>query len=420
MKNIFILFMLSIMLASYGCAFRAQHNAGGMTAYDGVSNRHRGDAQALAESTAQTLALRYPPGHTSISLVSSPGVFAQALENSLRQKGFVVLPGEQSAAVRVAYILDEIQGEARCYLQVKTSDGGSFGFVRDLTNDPGTPITEPPTVYASAPQEVSIPERPLPMSSSLPVASTSELAAQATLPPYTVRSTATAAKIAKRNKVPVADFCRWNDVENPQNVLHAGHRVYLKEPPAGLTPIASTIPAPVDKPENPLTSQSSPPTHLPLPEPVSLPSRAQTSPALTLEKPKSSEPVPYISVPVTLPVASTVPAHMPPAPSVTPVVTPVIAAPLPEPMPAALPEPKPQWEISKGGMLRNLMEGWAAVAGYNLIWNAQHDYEMQSSATFGGDFIDAVKNFFAALQANGLALRVTIYQGNKVMEVSEH
>ena len=90
------------------------------------------------------------------------------------------------------------------------------------------------------------------------------------------------------------------------------------------------------------------------------------------------------------------------------------------PVAATAIEAVPVWEIHKGEMLRGLMEGWAAIAGYSLIWNAQNDYEMRSSATFSGVFVDAVKNFFAALQANGLALRVTIYQGNQVMEVSEH
>ncbi len=71
-------------------------------------------------------------------------------------------------------------------------------------------------------------------------------------------------------------------------------------------------------------------------------------------------------------------------------------------------------------MLREQMTDWAASANYNLIWNAQNDYELRGSATFQGEFIDAVKTLFAALQANGLALRVTIYQGNQVMEVSEH
>lgn len=71
-------------------------------------------------------------------------------------------------------------------------------------------------------------------------------------------------------------------------------------------------------------------------------------------------------------------------------------------------------------MLREQLTDWAARAGYGLVWNAHNDYELRGSATFQGEFIDAVKQFFAALQANGLAMRVTIYQGNQVMEVSEH
>lgn len=156
-----------------------------------------------------------------------------------------------------------------------------------------------------------------------------------------------------------------------------------------------------------------------MPEPVSLPSRAQTSPALRLEKPQPGEPVAYTPVAISMPAAQPI-AEAPvavsastPAPSTSSSSMPVAAI-------EAVPVPKALWEIQKGSMLRVQMEGWAAVAGYSLIWNAQNDYEMRSYATFSGEFIDAVKNFFAALQANGLALRVTIYQGNKVMEVSEH
>ncbi|WP_407844109.1 TcpQ domain-containing protein [Desulfovibrio falkowii] len=399
MKNIIMLFMISIMMVNYGCGFRTQHNAGGMTAYDGVSDRHHGDAQALAESTAQALALRYPPGHTSISLVSSPGVFAQALENSLRQKGFVVLPGEQSAAVRVAYILDEIQGEARCYLQIKTSDGGSFGFVRDLTNDPGTPITEPPTVYASAPQEVSIPERPLPMSSSLPVASTSELATQATLPPYTVRSTATAAKIAKRNKVPVADFCRWNNVD-PQDSLHAGRRVYLKEPG-----IISTAPV-TQHPEPTVAAAVATPTvftpvAVARPEPLSpmpKPMDEMKPPAPTISEKVAPEPAP-------LPVVAAVP-HPLTLESVAPPLTDTPAAP-------------EIWNITPG-TLRVQLTAWASVAGYQIIWKTDHDYDIEAHANFKGNFLSAVEQLFSGLQRVGSPLRVTLYKGNNVMEVLEN
>ncbi|GAB1253088.1 TcpQ domain-containing protein [Desulfovibrio falkowii] len=369
-----------------------------MTAYDGVSDRHHGDAQALAENTAQALALRYPPGHTSISLVSSPGVFGQALENYLRQKGFVVLPGEQSAAIRVAYTLDGIQGEDRCYLQVKTSDGGNFGFVRELTNDPGTPITEPPTVYASAPQEASVPERPLPMSSSLPMTPTSDPIPQASLPPYTVRSTATAAKIAKRNKVPVTDFCRWNNVA-PQDSLHAGRRVYLKEPP-----IVST--APVAQPEPPVM-------------PAVLPSPVLTPVAAALPTPAPPAPKPLGEV---KPQAPAVSEKIAPEPAPIPVVT---AAPQPLPLepvttPTADTPATPEiWNITPG-TLRAQLTAWASLAGYQLIWKADHDYDIEAHANFKGNFLSAVEQLFSGLQRVGSPLRVTLYKGNNVMEVLEN
>lgn len=71
-------------------------------------------------------------------------------------------------------------------------------------------------------------------------------------------------------------------------------------------------------------------------------------------------------------------------------------------------------------MLRDQLGDWATQAGFSLVWNARNDYELQSSATFRGDFVAAIREFFAALASNGLALRVTIYQGNNVMEVSEN
>lgn len=78
------------------------------------------------------------------------------------------------------------------------------------------------------------------------------------------------------------------------------------------------------------------------------------------------------------------------------------------------------WEIIKGEMLKAQLERWATDAGYSLIWSAHNDYEMQSDSSFTGSFQAAVKAFFGALQSGGHALRVTIYEGNKVMEVSEH
>lgn len=366
MKYILMVFLFTGVLGMSGCGARST-SMGDLTTYDGVSREHPGDAHSLAEQTARELSRRYPPGHTSLALVSAPGSFSETLEAALRRQGFAVAGPQQSADVRVAYTLDAIQGEPTCYLQVKTSDGGRFGYVRELTNEPGLPVTEPPSV-APLPVEPVLESRPLP---DMPVAATTPQTSK-TMPPNTVHTTGTASRIAKRNGVPVADFCRWNNVK-PRETLYAGHRVWLHEPPVAI-PVAAPVP----------------PT----------PAAAPISPALT-------------------PVAAAAP--FPPEPSDE------TAAPSPV---AATAEPLPQedihqgeipasdWNIEPGG-LRAQLNAWASRAGYQLVWKAGHDYDMESHAAFQGEFPEAVKKLFSGLQRAGYALRVTLYKGNNVMEVGD-
>ena len=239
MKNIFMVFLFAVFLGINGCVARST-SVGGLTTYDGVSREHPGDARSLAEQAARELSRRYPPGHTSLSLLSAPGAFSEVLETALRRQGFAVAGPEQSADVRVSYTLDAIQGEPACYLQVKTSDGGSFGYVRELTNEPGMPVTEPPS---AALPEPALESRPLPDAPAIQAAAPAPDMSQSseTIPPNTVHTKGRASRIAKRNGVPVADFCRWNGV-SPDETLYAGHRVWLHEPPVAATPAVASAP----------------------------------------------------------------------------------------------------------------------------------------------------------------------------------
>lgn len=373
-----------------GCVLRNNATPG---SYDGLSAAYSGDARILAERTAEELGRRHAPAHTAVSLDRAPGIFGDVLEQKLRADGFAL----GSSGLGVSYRLDVLDAEGSPtmgYVRVACTDGQMFSLTREIfrgTEAPSMPVRE----------ERPLESRPLPESVS-PVNNPT-----APVRKHTVKKTGTAAAVAKRCGIPVRDFCRWNQVGS-NAVLEKGYEVYLAEPPAGLIPVAATVPVPAGASEEPSASQAAP-----MPEPVSLPSRAQTSPALRLGKPQVSEPVAYT------PVAQV------PKPAVTPLADAPAASSSPAPLPVVETDmeavPVSQcWEIQKGSMLRGQLEGWAAVAGYSLIWNAQNDYEMRSSAMFSGEFIDAVKNFFAALQANGLALRVTIYQGNRVMEVAEH
>ncbi|NDV26920.1 TcpQ domain-containing protein [Desulfovibrio sp. JC010] len=76
------------------------------------------------------------------------------------------------------------------------------------------------------------------------------------------------------------------------------------------------------------------------------------------------------------------------------------------------------WSIVPGG-LRDQLKRWAGRAEYTLVWKANHDFEMQSHATFRDTFPRAVKRLFSRMHANGNSLRVTIYQANKNIVVSE-
>ena len=177
------------------------------------------------------------------------------------------------------------------------------------------------------------------------------------------RTTAKARAVAKRNGVDVASFCKWNGVK-PSTVLHKGREVYLSQPPV---PPQISSKAATSAPAKPIVHSAAPATPT---APFMAPAAATLPPPVLIDSPQHTQ--------------------------------------------------EQQWAISRGQMLRIQMEAWASAGGYSLVWNAINDYEMKSSATFKGSFIDAIRSLFAALQSNGLALRVTIYQGNNVIEISEH
>jgi len=261
MKNFVLVPLLAVFLLAQGCVHSVSTTEYGGASYDGVSDAYPGDAADLAVFAADELAGRFPPVQTTLSLAKTHTPFGENLESALRSKGFSVSTGQDSG-VTVRYTLDLIQGllPAACYLQVRTSDGGSFGKVRELAGMAFTAAASstPPVESKSLPEEpapapASPAQAPPAKSADFPSAEKSELSNEATVkesltvqtaPTVAVHSKATAARIAKRNHVPVDEFCRFNKV-TPNTVLEPGRRVFLKAPAAW--PKASAT-APVAKP----------------------------------------------------------------------------------------------------------------------------------------------------------------------------
>lgn len=110
-----VLFLLASCLT--GCAGR--YNVG--NSY--VGPLPKGGVATIAEDTTAHLSSLYPPGYTSIRLVTpkQSDEFSQALEASLRHKGFTLSP---TATLTMSYILDELQSAKPpvWYLQLRIAD----------------------------------------------------------------------------------------------------------------------------------------------------------------------------------------------------------------------------------------------------------------------------------------------------------
>lgn len=439
MKRLLVLAFLTGMSLT-GCI--AGQKTGSL---DTLSADHAGDARALAELAATELTGRHAPAHTALRLERAPGAFGETLEAELRRAGFALVP---DGGLGISYTLDVLrdQGQPLGYVRISSTDGQLFSISRKLSDAPVT-YTEPPSAQAPSstlearplPDPVSSPGVDPAGQAALPVAESP--AKEATVPPagagnvktVPVSRTATAAAVARRSGVPVDDFCRWNNV-GPNAMLIEGYQVYLSEPPAGTIPVAAENPVPAGVAATlpaPVPASTTLPAHTSAK--LSLPSAPQKAETRTISYTPSVSSAP-VSTPMTPP---SPPAPVAEGPRVSPVPSPVptstpsgdTASAVPASLPAdaeIVPVSNPagmgvrSWEIVKGEMLKAQLERWATDAGYTLIWSAHNDYEMQSNSTFNGPFKDAVKAFFGALQSNGHALRVTIFEGNSVVEVSEH
>lgn len=141
MRNVIII--CALLLALTGCATRSSSDSLNLVSYDGVSAEYPQAVTHIAEKTALDMAKRYPAASTSVFLIHAPqGGLGTALEESLRMQGFTLAYSIEPETLHMAYTLDLIKEDAKttCYLQMKASDGATFGNMYDL-KDATAPVT---------------------------------------------------------------------------------------------------------------------------------------------------------------------------------------------------------------------------------------------------------------------------------------
>lgn len=395
MKSVILAVCLTLSAVASGCALRgASSTANGLNTFDGVSETYPGDSQGFATSAALELAHRYPPGRTNLVLVRAPGVFGDTLETELRGHGFLVASGDTGTGLTVAYTIDEVQGEVppKAYMRMQSSDGGVFGFVRPLL---GTSMTSPAVPSPGVASEVA--PYPLPLPATTPAISTSPVTplraetpssgVLADVPMSSLHSSVPLTKgiltvLPSRWKYTIPDTEKRNvRVQEPGN---APWREAVKRMSAD-----AGCEAQFDETARRVTVLSV------------APSLPDVPPAV----------VPPVSSPATTPptVANALVAFGDPVGSVEPGIADAIHL---------SPIPEEEWSITPGSLHSQLMR-WGEKAGYQVVWKAVHDFDMEAHATFRGTFVSAIQKLFSGMHKSGNALRVTLYQENNVLEVGD-
>lgn len=129
--------LCALLLALTGCATRSSSDSLNLVSYDGVSAEYPQAVTHIAEKTALDMAKRYSAASTSLFLIHAPqaqGGLGTALEEALRMQGFTLAYSIEPETLQMAYTLDLIKEDAKttCYLQMKASDGATFGNMYDL------------------------------------------------------------------------------------------------------------------------------------------------------------------------------------------------------------------------------------------------------------------------------------------------
>ena len=409
------------LLLLTGCAafpFHGSREVAGVRTADALSETWPADAERFASQAALELSRRYPAGQTGLSLVTVPGQFGTSLENQLRGHGFAIFPSDSSSGLRIGYVLDEIIGEITPtgYLQIRTSDGTAFSMIRKLMGGlpsttaapaasvsapeepvPGTPVVTPPARTpepAPAVKEVPLPETPQTPVPQTPTAHKEKTSGDSRMMPI-ITAVRTVIPVKWQYSIQGTEL-RQKQVPYPKNIPWRKALMDMATATDSTVDINAKARlvtfTPKGTPSAPATTQSAVAAPVSSESPVVATALADAAATSKSAPATTNTPAP----PATPKVEAT---SIPASPAVTIVAEPVSL---------------PEWRLSQGS-LRTQLDVWAN----QLVWNADTDLDMQSRATFRGNFVAAVTQLFEGLHAAGFPLRATFYPSNNVLEVSD-
>lgn len=401
---------IMIVLACSGCVLRASPP---MESYDELSEPDLAEqVKDLASAVSERISIRYPQALVYVEDPQGNGMFGDALRYALGRGNALALRKE-TAHVSLVYALGEL-APGTGYLNIRFSDGTAMAQSFALEHgEPALPLTaarlEPEKSLTpkgkdseSALETSALPLSPSPKPQNLIPLSRGVLTVLPARWKYTIPD------VPKRSvQVEKVDHLPWResiqrmaeDAGCSANFDEAARRVTIRARADQSSAVAMTPPV-----SFPSVATGSADSQHPLESAV-----PPVTDSLSSEEAESVQAAPVVSAALaSLPVSPAQssagpPAETPAASSLSTYVSPPVAA---------------VWEL-KPGSLASQLETWSIRAGFQLIWKAPHDLEMEAHSVFRGEFQDVVSRLFQGLHKSGNALRVTIYTANNVIEVAE-
>jgi hypothetical protein len=81
-------------------------------------------------------------------------------------------------------------------------------------------------------------------------------------------------------------------------------------------------------------------------------------------------------------------------------------------------DPARTWEIAPGDRtLNTTLSRWSANAGWQLVWDLEVDYPIETRAVLQGTFEEAVATVAQSLSGASVPVQATFYAGNRVLRI---
>lgn len=79
----------------------------------------------------------------------------------------------------------------------------------------------------------------------------------------------------------------------------------------------------------------------------------------------------------------------------------------------------PVWGVEKGQTLRSVLESWALKERWNIAWDANIDYPIESPFALNGDFLSAVEKMVGLYEKADRPLYASAYSSQKLIVITD-